>query len=106
MVGNVYVANYIRWQGKVREQVLADNAPEVLAELRNGSELCTATANCRYHHALSPCGKASIEMSWDQQEENAALMMCDYFREAEDRRERVAGGRGVYGFRQSTVPAA
>lgn len=92
MVGSVYFANYVRWQGKVREQFLADKAPEVLAELRNGLEHCAATANCRYHHALFPFGKVSLEISLDQLKENAALMNVDYFREAEDRRQLVASG--------------
>ena len=33
LVGNVYYANYVRWQGRCREMFLKDHAPDIIDEL-------------------------------------------------------------------------
>ncbi|MBW4722497.1 acyl-CoA thioesterase [Saccharothrix obliqua] len=45
VVGNVYFAHYLHWQGHCREAFLADHAPGVLGEVRRG-ELALATVSC------------------------------------------------------------
>ena len=42
LVGNVYFAHYVRWQGHCREQFLYDHAPEVVRLLQSG-ELAMVT---------------------------------------------------------------
>jgi enediyne core biosynthesis thioesterase len=39
LVGNVYYANYVLWQGRCRELFLRDFAPEILKELSEGLAL-------------------------------------------------------------------
>jgi enediyne biosynthesis thioesterase len=45
VVGNVYFAHYLHWQGHCREAFLADHAPGVLADVRRG-DLALATVSC------------------------------------------------------------
>ena len=52
LVGNVYYANHVRWQGRCRELFLRDHAPEILDELRNGLYLVTVRVSCEYFNEL------------------------------------------------------
>jgi enediyne core biosynthesis thioesterase len=45
LVGNVYFAHYLHWQGHCRELFLADHAPGALAALHTG-ELALVTVSC------------------------------------------------------------
>ena len=45
VVGNVYFAHYLHWQGHCREHFLAEHAPGVLAALQAG-ELAMVTLSC------------------------------------------------------------
>ncbi|MEU2613195.1 acyl-CoA thioesterase [Micromonospora sp. NPDC007271] len=45
LVGNVYFAHYLHWQGHCRERFLADHAPGVLAAVATG-ELALVTVSC------------------------------------------------------------
>ncbi|TCO59656.1 acyl-CoA thioesterase [Actinocrispum wychmicini] len=45
LVGNVYFAHYLHWQGHCREHFLADHAPGALAALNSG-ELALVTVSC------------------------------------------------------------
>jgi YbgC/YbaW family acyl-CoA thioester hydrolase len=62
LVGNVYYANYLRWQGRCREMFLFEHAPEVLQELRDGLKLFTIRAECDYFAELSAFDEVSIRM--------------------------------------------
>ena len=44
LVGNVYFAHFLHWQGHCREHFLADHAPGVLGALADG--LALVTVNC------------------------------------------------------------
>jgi enediyne biosynthesis thioesterase len=45
LIGNVYFAHYVFWQGHCRERFLAEHAPGVLAELQSGG-LAIVTVSC------------------------------------------------------------
>lgn len=66
LVGNVYFANYLLWQGHCREKFLHDHAPGVAQELLSGQiALITRRCSCDYKgargfHALE---KVLIEMN-------------------------------------------
>lgn len=49
LVGNVYFAHYLHWQGHCREAFLADHAPGVLADVRSG-DLALATVSCEMEY--------------------------------------------------------
>lgn len=46
VVGNVYFAHYLHWQGHCRERFLADYAPSVLRAVQAG-ELALVTLSCQ-----------------------------------------------------------
>ena len=46
LVGNVYFAHYLHWQGHCRERFLAEHAPSVVKALQAG-ELAMVTLSCR-----------------------------------------------------------
>jgi len=46
LVGNVYFAHFVHWQGHCRERFLADHAPSVLLALRDG-EIALVTVSCQ-----------------------------------------------------------
>ncbi|MFV2086265.1 acyl-CoA thioesterase [Micromonospora sp. LOL_021] len=45
LVGNVYFAHFLHWQGHCRERFLADHAPRVVKALQGG-ELGLVTVSC------------------------------------------------------------
>ena len=50
MVGNVYFARYLDWQGRCRETFLFENAPEVI-DLLQSRELALATRSCSCNYS-------------------------------------------------------
>jgi enediyne biosynthesis thioesterase len=91
-VGNVYFSNYVRWQGKVREQFLAEKAPAVLAELQSGLELVTLAVECRYLAQLFPFDHVLIRMTLEAIEPTSARLRFKYFRLAGGAEQLVATG--------------
>src|SRR3712207_8158792 len=62
LVGNVYYANHVRWQGRCREMFLRDHAPEVLDELARGLHLVTTRVSCEYLSELFALDEVVIRM--------------------------------------------
>jgi enediyne biosynthesis thioesterase len=48
LVGNVYYANHVRWQGRCREMFLREHAPDVLDALAQDLRLVTLHCSCEY----------------------------------------------------------
>ena len=92
LVGNVYYANYVRWQGRCREMFLRDNAPEVLAELSKGLALATVRVSCEYFSELYAFDNVAIRMSLGGMTQNRITMMFEYWRVSDDGEELVAKG--------------
>lgn len=62
VVGNVYFAHFLHWQGHCREHFLAQHAPTVLSAIQRG-ELAMVTVSCSMNYyaecfALDPIGVA------------------------------------------------
>jgi enediyne biosynthesis thioesterase len=78
LVGNVYFAHYVHWQGHCRERFLAEHAPGVLKALQTG-DLAMVTLSCRMDYyaecfaldevevamTLSECGGHRVGMSFE-----------------------------------------
>lgn len=64
LVGNVYFAHYVHWQGHCREQFLAERAPGVVAALQDGS-LALVTVSCAmdYHAECFALDVVEVHMS-------------------------------------------
>lgn len=80
LVGNVYYANHIRWQGRCRELFLRDHAPTVLAELAHSLALVTTRVACEYLAELYAFDEIVIRMRLGALVQNRITMMFEYWR--------------------------
>lgn len=62
LVGNVYFARFVSWQGRCREAFLAEHAPEVLAELAADLRLVTLSVSCDFYEELCAFDAVAVEM--------------------------------------------
>ncbi len=92
MVGNVYYANHVRWQGRCREMFLREHAPEVLERLTRGFALVTTKVSCEYLAELSAFDELVIRMRLGSLKQNRIDMLFEYWRCRADARELVARG--------------
>ncbi|HBE18831.1 MAG TPA: 4-hydroxybenzoyl-CoA thioesterase [Cyanobacteria bacterium UBA11149] len=92
LVGNVYFANYILWQGKCREMFLRDYVPEIIKELSEGLALVTVKVSCEYFYELYAFNKLTIRMRLESLSQNRVTMLFEYWRITEEGEELVAKG--------------
>lgn len=92
LVGNVYYANHVRWQGRCREMFLKDNAPEILAELSQGLALATVSVSCEYYSELYAFDRVAIRMRLKSVIQNRITMLFEYWRITDEGEELVAKG--------------
>jgi enediyne core biosynthesis thioesterase len=81
VVGNVYFANYILWQGKCRELFLAEFCREVITEINAGLALVTLDLSCRYVEQLRALEKVVMRMNVEELSDSRMLMSFMYFRQ-------------------------
>ncbi|MFD0851576.1 acyl-CoA thioesterase, partial [Actinomadura adrarensis] len=99
LVGNVYYANYLRWQGRCREMFLKERAPAVLAELAADLKLFTLSVDCEFYAELTAFDEIAIRMRLVELGQTQLEFAFDYLR-LPDRtlvargRQRVACMRG------------
>lgn len=115
LVGNVYFANHVRWQGRCREMFLREHCPEVLDALRGELRLVTLECGCRYLDQLTLGDELAIEMKLVEVQQNRVSVSFSYRRMESDGSMRlVARGHqtiaamaaGDDGLVQCPVPAA
>ena len=92
LVGNVYYANHVRWQGRCREMFLRDHAPEVLESLARGFALVTTRVSCEYLAELTAFDELIIQMRLGSIKQNRIDMLFEYWRCTAGARELVARG--------------
>jgi enediyne biosynthesis thioesterase len=92
LVGNVYYANHVRWQGRCREMFLRDYAPEVLDELAKGLHLVTTRVSCEYLSELFALDEVVIRMRLGKLMQNRISMVFEYWRRTGEGEELVARG--------------
>ena len=92
LVGNVYYANHVRWQGRCREMFLKDHAPEVLNELSQGLALATVRVSCEYYSELYAFDKVAIRMRLGALTQNRITMLFEYWRISDLGEELIAKG--------------
>lgn len=66
LVGNVYHANYMRWQGRCREMFLLEHAPGVLDQMRGDLRLLTIGAECDCLPSVTANDELSIRMRLEE----------------------------------------
>src|SRR5215218_3847513 len=92
LVGNVYYANHVRWQGRCREMFLRDHAPEILDALAKGLHLVTTRVSCEYLSELYAFDEVLIRMRLGDLAQNRITMDFEYWRCSDDGEELVARG--------------
>jgi enediyne core biosynthesis thioesterase len=92
LVGNVYYANHVRWQGRCREMFLREHAPAVIDALKNGLALATTRVSCEYFAELKAFDELVIRMRLGELRQNRLSMIFDYWRITPDGEELVARG--------------
>jgi len=93
LVGNVYYANHIRWQGRCREMFLRDHVPNILDALKDDLALVTTHVACDYLAELSAFDELIIRMSLQALAQSHITMGFDYWRWANEQEELVARGK-------------
>ncbi|HWS56261.1 MAG TPA: acyl-CoA thioesterase [Pyrinomonadaceae bacterium] len=89
LVGNVYFANHVRWQGRCREMFLYEYAPEVLDSLSRDLALVTTRVSCEYLAELSALDELVIRMRLGSLAQNRITMGFEYWRRGADGREEL-----------------
>ena len=89
LVGNVYFANHVRWQGRCREMFLRDHAPDVLEDLRSGLLLVTTRVSCAYYRELNAFDEVMVRMTARAITLNRLTMRFDYFCRGQDGTEEL-----------------
>lgn len=92
VVGNVYFAHYLHWQGHCREAFLADHAPGVLRDVRTG-ELAMVTVSCSMEYFAEVYALDVIEIGMTLRASRGNRVEMDY----EFRRDGRLVARGQQG---------
>lgn len=92
LVGNVYYANHLRWQGRCREMFLRQHCPGTLDALAAGLALVTTRCSCEYFAELLPFDEVIVRMQLEDMVQNRVTMGFKYIRMAGDKEELVARG--------------
>jgi len=92
LVGNVYFAHYVTWQGACREHFLAEHAPGVVARLATDLALVTVSCSCDYLSELYALDRVSIRMSLRAAAGNRVAMDFAYYRVGDGPAQLVARG--------------
>ena len=112
LVGNVYFAHYLHWQGHCREYFLAEHAPAVLAALDGGLALVTVGCAAEFYAESRALDQVEVRMALDALAGNRIVMSFDYVRPRADGDELLARGtqtvacmrRGDGGLEPAPVP--
>ena len=112
LVGNVYFAHYLHWQGHCREHFLADHAPAVLGELENGLALVTVSCSAEYYAESVALDRIEVRMTLRALAGNRIAMDFDYLRAREAGDDLLARGaqtvacmrRGRSGLEPAAIP--
>lgn len=92
LVGNVYFANHVRWQGRCREMFLREKTPAVVKAIEHGLALVTTRVSCEYLAELSAFDDLVILMRLGWVRQNRISMTFEYWRHTDGGQELVARG--------------
>ena len=83
LVGNVYFARYLSWQGRCRELFLRDHAPGLADALAADLRLVTTRASCEYFAELRAFDEVLVRMTLRAASQTRVAMSFDYLRDGE-----------------------
>ncbi|PZN75535.1 MAG: 4-hydroxybenzoyl-CoA thioesterase [Candidatus Methylumidiphilus alinenensis] len=94
LVGNVYFANHVLWQGKCRELFLRDYAPDLLSQLEQGLSLVTTQVSCEYYQELFAFDEIIVRMYVAAVKQSRVTMRFEYYRLQPDGKEELVARGG------------
>jgi enediyne core biosynthesis thioesterase len=80
LIGNVYYANHVRWQGRCREMFLRDRAPDTIEALKHGLVLVTTRVSCEFMAELVAFDEVILRMRLGELAQNRITMNFEYWR--------------------------
>ena len=80
LIGNVYYANHVRWQGRCREMFLRDRAPDVIEALKHGLVLVTTRVSCEFMAELVAFDEVVLRMRLGELGQSRITMNFEYWR--------------------------
>ena len=80
LIGNVYYANHVRWQGRCREMFLRDRAPDVIEAIKHGLALVTTRVSCEFMAELVAFDEVVLRMRLGELGQNRITMKFEYWR--------------------------
>jgi enediyne biosynthesis thioesterase len=89
--GNVYFANYFRWQGECREALLAQAYPEFAQDLEKGFGMVTEFAHMDFSREAVLFDRLVVEMSVTSLSRTRIEFHFDFLRESDG--ERLCSGK-------------
>jgi acyl-CoA thioesterase FadM len=93
LVGNVYFAHFLEWQGRCREMFLRDKAPSVARDLAFGLSLVTTHCSCEFLQELQAFDEVRLEMRLKEAHENRLELVFEYWVERDGIDQLVARGK-------------
>ncbi len=82
VVGNVYYANHVLWQGRCRELFLREYVPEILEEFERGLALVTVKVGCEYFGELEAFDELCVRMGLAELSPSRMTLRFEYWRTA------------------------
>lgn len=80
VVGNVYFANFLKWQGHCREMFLKSHCPTILNDINNGLSLVTMNVRADFFHELFAFDEVEIRLHLSEQIQNRVKMKFEYWK--------------------------
>jgi enediyne core biosynthesis thioesterase len=93
VVGNVYYAHFVRWQGRCRELFLRERVPGLIAELGDGLKIFTLTCSCEYLAEVFAFNEIAVRMRLAELTQTQVAFTFDYVRLSGATEELVARGQ-------------
>lgn len=92
LVGNVYFARYLAWQGHCRELFLLERAPDVIRQLGNGLTLITTRCSCDFLAEAVVGDEIAIRMRLTRLARHLVTLEFEYWRLEEAEELLIARG--------------
>lgn len=80
LVGNVYFANHIKWQGLCRERFLKEKVPDILEQISDGLALITLNCSCNYLGEVRAFDELKISMFLSSIHQNKVRILFEYYK--------------------------
>jgi enediyne biosynthesis thioesterase len=93
VVGNVYFAHFVRWQGHCRELFLREHVPGLLAEIGDGLKIFTLSCSCEYMAEVFAFDEIAVRMRLAELTQTQVAFTFEYLKANNDLEYPVATGQ-------------